>query len=124
MRALGSDPPFPAVMAFAAEYRGRFALDFSYDDWASMHRESLHAQYLEVMERAIASSTASGRFAEAMELSRSVLETDPTLDQIEASLVKMYRLLGAHAAAAEQYQHYTSVIRDELGIEPPPLDQL
>ena len=32
--------------------------------------------------------------------------------------------LGAHAAAAEQYQHYTSVVREELGIEPPPLDQL
>ncbi len=89
-----------------------------------MHRESLHAQYLEVMERAIATSTAAARFAQAMELSRSVLDLDPTLDQIEASLVKMYRLLGAHAAAAEQYQHYTSVLREELGIEPPPLDQM
>jgi hypothetical protein len=36
----------------------------------------------------------------------------------------MYRLLGAHAAAAEQYQHYTTVMREELGIEPPPLDQM
>ena len=124
MRALGADPSFPAVMGLAVEYRGRFALDFSYEDWASTHRESLHAQYLEVMERAIATSTAAARFAQAMELSRSVLDLDPTLDQIEASLVKMYRLLGAHAAAAEQYQHYTSVLREELGIEPPPLDQM
>jgi LuxR family maltose regulon positive regulatory protein len=124
MRALGADPAFPSVVALATEYRGRFALDFSYEDWASMHRESLHAQYLEVMERAIATSTSTGRFGDAMELSRSVLDLDPTLDQIEASLVKMYRLLGAHAAAAEQYQHYTSVLREELGIEPPPLDQM
>ena len=124
LRALGADPPFPAVMSLASEYRGRFALDFSYDDWASTHRESLHAQYLEVMERAIAASVAGGRFGDAMDLSRWVLETDPSLDQIEAGLVKMYRLLGAHAAAAEQYQHYTSVVREELGIEPPPLDQL
>jgi DNA-binding SARP family transcriptional activator len=124
LRGLGPEPPVPAVLALAGEYRGKFALDFSYDDWASMHRDSLHAQYLEVMERAIAFSTATGRFAEAMELSRALLETDPSLDQVEASLVKMYRLLGAHAAAAEQYQHYTTVIRDELGIEPPPLDQM
>ena len=124
MRTLGAEPPVPAVLALAAEYRGKFALDFSYDDWASMHRDSLHAQYLEVMERAIAFSTATGRFSEAMELSRALLETDPSLDQVEASLVKMYRLLGAHAAAAEQYQHYTAVVRDELGIEPPPLDQM
>ncbi len=124
IRVLGPEPPVPAVLKLAGEYRGKFALDFTYDDWASMHRDSLHAQYLEVMERAIAFSTATGRFAEAMELSRALLETDPSLDQVEASLVKMYRLLGAHAAAAEQYQHYTTVIRDELGIEPPPLDQM
>jgi len=124
MRSLGTEPAVPAVLALAAEYRGKFALDFSYDDWASMHRDSLHAQYLEVMERAIAFSTATGRFSEAMELSRALLETDPSLDQVEASLVKMYRLLGAHAAAAEQYQHYTTVMREELGIEPLPLDQM
>ena len=124
MRGLGPEPPIPAVLALAGEYRGKFALDFSYDDWASMHRDSLHAQYLEVMERAIAFSTSTGRFVEAMELSRALLETDPSLDQVEASLVKMYQLLGAHAAAAEQYQHYTTFVRDELGIEPPPLDQM
>ncbi len=124
MRGLGPEPPIPAVLALAGEYRGKFALDFSYDDWASLHRDSLHAQYLEVMERAIAFSTSTGRFVEAMELSRALLETDPSLDQVEASLVKMYQLLGAHAAAAEQYQHYTTLVRDELGIEPPPLDQM
>jgi DNA-binding SARP family transcriptional activator len=124
MRHLGQEPAVPAVLELAGEYRGKFALDFSYDDWASMHRDTLHAQYLEVMERAIAFSTATGRFAEAMELSRALLETDPSLDQVEAGLVKMYRLVGAHAAAAEQYQHYTAVIREELGIDPPPLDQL
>lgn len=124
IRVLGLDPPLDAVLALAREYRGRFALDFAYEDWAAVHRDSLHAQYLEVMERAIAVTTSSGRFAEAMELAQAVLGTDPSLDQIEASLVKLYRLLGAHAAAAEQYQHYTSVLRNDLGLEPPPLDEL
>jgi LuxR family maltose regulon positive regulatory protein len=123
IRSMGVDPPIDAVLALAREYRGRFALDFTYEDWAAVHRDSLHAQYLEVMERAIAVTTSSGRFAEAMELSQAVLGTDPSLDQIEASLVKLYRLLGAHAAAAEQYQHYTSVLRNDLGLEPPPLDE-
>jgi hypothetical protein len=31
---------------------------------------------------------------------------------------------GAHSAAAEQYAHYAAVMREELGIEPPPLDAL
>jgi DNA-binding SARP family transcriptional activator len=76
------------------------------------------------MERTIASTAAAARFADAIELTRALLETDPTLDAVQASLVKMYRVLGAHAAAAEQYQVYSSVMRDELGLEPEPLDQL
>jgi len=32
--------------------------------------------------------------------------------------------LGAHAAAAEQYAHYATSMREQLGIEPPPLDSL
>jgi DNA-binding SARP family transcriptional activator len=123
IKTLGIDPPLDAVLQLGREYRGRFALDFFYEDWAADHRDSLHAKYLEVMERAIAAATSSGHFAEAMELSQAVLVTDPSLDQIEASLVKLYRLLGAHAAAAEQYQHYSSVMRNALGLEPPPLDE-
>jgi len=34
------------------------------------------------------------------------------------------RDIGAHAAAAEQYQHYATMLRDESGIEPPPLESL
>ena len=44
--------------------------------------------------------------------------------QIELSLLKLYRRTGAHAAAAEQYAHYAAVLRNDLGIEPPPLDSL
>jgi DNA-binding SARP family transcriptional activator len=124
IKSMGTDPPFELVRTLARDYRGRFALDFSYEDWAAAYRESLHAQYLNLMERAIASGTNAGRFAEAIELARAVLETDPTLDQVHASLVKMYRVVGAHAAAAEQYQLYSSVVRDELGLEPQPLDQM
>jgi len=45
-------------------------------------------------------------------------------EQIEASLVRLLRLSGAHAAAAEQYAHYSAVLKEGLGIEPPPLDAL
>ena len=124
MKALGTDPSVESVLALARDYRGRFALDFSYEDWAANYRESLHAQYLDVMERTIASTAATARFPEAIALARALLDSDPSLDQVHASLVKMYRVLGAHAAAAEQYQLYSSVMRDEFGLEPPPLDQM
>jgi len=32
--------------------------------------------------------------------------------------------MGATAAAAEQYTHYASVMREQLGLEPPPLEAI
>jgi DNA-binding SARP family transcriptional activator len=49
---------------------------------------------------------------------------DGTAEQIEASLLRLYRVSGAHAAAAEQYAHYATYMREELGVEPPSLDAL
>jgi len=43
---------------------------------------------------------------------------DPEAEEIQAALVRLYRLSGAHAAAAEKYQHYSQAMRD-LGVEPP-----
>jgi hypothetical protein len=49
---------------------------------------------------------------------------DPTADQVEVSPLRFYRASGAHAAAAEQYGHYAGVMRDQLGLEPLPLESL
>ena len=49
---------------------------------------------------------------------------DPSAEQIEICLLRMYRASGAHAAAAEQYGHYAAVMREDLGLDPPPLDSL
>ena len=77
------------------------------------------------MERAIAFGTAQQAASSGGQSnSKLSLETDASLDQVEASLVKMYRLLGAHAAAAEQYQHYTAVVRGTSSGSSRPLDQM
>ena len=46
-----------------------------------------------------------------------------TREEIQAALVRLYRLSGAHAAAAEQYGHYAQAMR-ELGVEPVPLTEV
>lgn len=105
-------------------YGGRFALDFSYEPWAEAYRESLHAGYLGAIEGAIASAAAEGATERGILLATRALEIDPGAEAIELALLRLYRSSGAHAAAAEQYAHYAGVLRDELGLEPPPLDQL
>jgi ATP/maltotriose-dependent transcriptional regulator MalT/DNA-binding SARP family transcriptional activator len=112
------------VDALSEAYVGRFALDFAYEDWAGPYRDSMHAAYLEIIEKAIAADTHAGAFDRAITLARRAMEADPDAEQIELSLLLLYRRTGAHSAAAEQYAHYAAMLRNDLGIEPPPLESL
>ena len=124
IKGLPAEPSPEAVRDLASKYQGPFALDFSYEDWAVSYREALHSAFLQVVEDAISSDAASGHFDRGISLARRVLAIDPEAEQIELSLLRMLRVTGSHAAAAEQYAHYSHVIRESLGIEPPPLDAL
>jgi len=117
-------PPPEQVAELVNEYRGRFALDFEYEEWAAPYRDWLHASYLEVVERAVVSDLETGHFDRGITVARRVLEIDPTAESVELSLLRLYRASGAHAAAAEQYGHYASQVREQLGVEPPALEDL
>jgi DNA-binding SARP family transcriptional activator len=126
-RMIQAMPPSPSpddVENLTLMYRGRFALDFEYEEWAGAYRDSLHAAYLEIVERSVLDDLTTGHHDRGIRIARRALDVDPSAEQIEVSLLRLYRLSGAHSAAAEQYEHYATVMRDELGIEPPPLDSL
>jgi DNA-binding SARP family transcriptional activator len=112
------------VTKLAETYTGRFAVDFMYDDWASGFRDSLHASYLDRVERAIVADTNAGAFERALSVAQLALLADPEAEQIELCLLRLYRRMGATAAAAEQYAHYANVLRDQLGVEPPLLESI
>jgi DNA-binding SARP family transcriptional activator len=112
------------VEALCDLYGGRFALDFAYEDWAVAYRDALHAAFLQVIETAVAEDMRTGHFDRGVSIARRALEVDSEAEQIELSLLRLYRRSGAHAAAAEQYAHYAAMLRTELGVEPPPLDSL
>jgi ATP/maltotriose-dependent transcriptional regulator MalT/DNA-binding SARP family transcriptional activator len=105
-------------------YVGRFALDFAYEDWANAFRESLHVAYLHVIESSIRDDIRTGHFERGVEVARRALELDPGLDSLALSLLRLLKVAGAHSAAAEQYGRYAHLVRDELGLDPPPLDAI
>jgi LuxR family transcriptional regulator, maltose regulon positive regulatory protein len=105
-------------------YRGKFALDFAYDDWATNYRDNLHAAVLAAAEAGMGLYVASGDFESAIRVGHRVLATDPEADGIELLLLRAYKYGGRHAAAAEQYAHYAAVQRDQLGVSAPPLDEI
>jgi two-component SAPR family response regulator len=79
---------------------------------------------LDRIERAVDLDTKAGAFDRALYVAQLALQADPDAEHVELSLLRLYRRMGANAAAAEQYAHYASVMRDQLGVEPPPLESL
>ncbi len=124
LRSKASAESDDSVSILAESYGGRFALDFEYEDWATTHRDYLHARYLEAMERAILRFTEAGDYPNALYLAHRVLDVDSTAESIERTAIRLYRCMGAFAAAAEQYAHYAQVQRAEFGLEVPPIDAL
>jgi DNA-binding SARP family transcriptional activator len=120
IRTVSGDPDADVSLALAKEYRGKFALDFAYEEWASAFRDSLHAAYLRVVESAVRLDVDSGNYSRGVLLAERAYEVEPDSEELQLALVRIYRLAGAHAAAAEQYAHYAKSMRD-LGIEPRPL---
>ncbi len=124
IRHMAPDPTPDQVESLSAAYLGRFALDFEYEDWAATFRDSLHASYLQIVERALGADLSSGHFDRGIRIARRALEVDASAESVEVSLLRLYRASGAHSAAAEQYTHYAARMRQELEIEPPPFDSL
>jgi ATP/maltotriose-dependent transcriptional regulator MalT/DNA-binding SARP family transcriptional activator len=113
-----------ALIELLELYRGRFALDFAYEDWATDYRDNLHAAVLAAAESGMHRMTASGDYEQAIQTAHRVLAVAPEADAIELLLLRAYKGSGRHAAAAEQYAHYAAVMRDELGVSPLPLDEI
>jgi LuxR family maltose regulon positive regulatory protein len=118
IRSMPGDPSPEGSVGLAEAYRARFALDFAYEEWSGPYRDSLHAGYLRVVERAVRMDLDSGHLGRGTFIAERAAEIDPDSEEIQVALVRLYRHSGAHAAAAEQYAHYSQVLRD-LGVDPP-----
>jgi DNA-binding SARP family transcriptional activator len=122
IRGIAGDPEADESLRLAREYRGRFAMDFLYEEWAGPFRDALHAAYLRVIEASIRLDIDSGQYGRAGLLAERANEVEPDSDDLQLALVRIYRLSGAHAAAAEQYERYSRSARD-LGVEPRPMPE-
>ncbi len=118
MRVAPAETDPEQAVLLADEYRGKFALDFAYDEWSSSYRDSLHASYLRVIEQAIRFDIDRGQFQRGTAIAERAAEVEPDSEEIQLALIRLYRLTGAHGAAAEQYGHYAHSLRD-LGVDPP-----
>jgi DNA-binding SARP family transcriptional activator len=118
------NPSPDAITDLVSAYPARFAVDFTYEDWATTFRDSLHSSYLDRVEKALELDLRIGAIDRAISVAQQALLADPEADQIELRLLHLYRVSGAQAAAAGLYAHYSSFVREQLGVEPPPLESI
>ena len=83
------------ALALARAYTGRFAIDFTYEDWSSDYRDSLHASYLRVIDATIRSDIGSGRYDHGILIAQLAAEIEPDADEIQLGLLRLLRLAGA-----------------------------
>ncbi len=107
-----------------AAYRGRFASDFTYEEWASPYRDRIHALFLGAVEPAVSGASGPADVRWRLWVGQQALSVDPDADTIEAQVIALYRAINATSAAREQYAHYATAMRQQLGIEPPSLEDL
>ena len=118
------NPTPELIESLSLIYEGKFATDFAYEDWASDFRDWLHVAYVQLLEKSITDDIGAGKFDRSVGLARRVLALEPRLDSFGLSLLKLLKGAGAHSAAAEQYERYADVLRKDIGVEPPPFNEL
>ena len=105
-----------------ATYKGKLALDFSYEEWATAYRENLHAAVLGAVEEEVASLIQGGEADPAILHAQRILLVDPTADAIELQLLPAPT--SAEGGTPPQPSSMRTTRRcsvNDLGAEPPSL---
>jgi LuxR family transcriptional regulator, maltose regulon positive regulatory protein len=106
-RALMSGGAEPAeIQQLLDSYRGHFAPEFEYEEWAMAWRSRVHAAYLDFARYAISAFVRADRLKPACDAALATLGVDPQASDVERSLIWLYWRIGATSAAERQYAHW------------------
>ncbi|MEO6350929.1 MAG: BTAD domain-containing putative transcriptional regulator, partial [Candidatus Limnocylindrales bacterium] len=121
--ATRNHPPLDEVLDLLLRYRGPFAPEFEYEEWAMSWRSRVHATFLELASRTLSRAIREGDLEAARDVAVYCLEIEPENPDVERRLVWLYWHLGARAAATTQYDHLAHRERAD-GLEPGSLHDL
>lgn len=89
-----------------------------YDDWVIVERERFRQLRLHGLESLCMRLTSTRRFAEAVEAGMAAVSAEPLRESAQRVLIAAYLAEGNFGEALHQYRRFTSLLRDELGVEP------
>jgi DNA-binding SARP family transcriptional activator len=102
-----------AVSLYAGEL-----LEGCYDEWCLSDRLRLHNMHLSMLEQLMEYAVERQDPALAIEYGSRILRVDIAHEQAHRGLMRALYLLGDRTTALRQYEHCTSALQAQLGVEP------
>ena len=107
-----------ALTEAISTYRGPFLSDTD-TEWAVEKRRSLELRYLDMMAQLSSEALVRDQPEKAVDVLRRALMIDPMRDDFNYGMLDALGRLGRVSEVVTHYEQYTSLLRQELGIEPP-----
>jgi LuxR family maltose regulon positive regulatory protein len=98
-------------------YRGDYLEEF-YSDWCYPLRDDLQAQYMNALMTCAELRARAGKYEEAIELYRKVIDKDSYREDAYREAMKCCALMGDRASAIKYFKRCEQSLRDELGVAP------
>jgi class 3 adenylate cyclase/DNA-binding SARP family transcriptional activator len=119
---MADDPAGASVFLHSALalWRGQALADFTYEPFAQIQIEKLDEMRLLALEDRIEADLALGRHAEAIPELEAVVATDPHRERLREHLMLALYRSGRQADALAVYRDVSSLLSDQLGLDPSP----
>ncbi len=99
-------------------YGGDFLPEFT-QDWILRRRRGLEMLQVDVLRQFSEAAFAKGRPEETRRALQAALEIEPLHDGLHHEYLRILGALGMRSEIVSHYQHYSRLLRDELGLDPP-----
>ena len=121
-RALEEHDPTRAVSLYTGPFLDGFYLNGGgdFEEWAETRRAKLAGQCRDALEELSTEATGRGEHRLAASWWRRLLELDPLSSHAALGLMTALDNAGEHAEALRLGEAYETLVRSELGADPPP----
>jgi len=89
-----------------------------YEDWVLVEREHFRQLRLHALDTLSERLVRAGAVPRALEAALAAVEADPLRESAHRALIGVHLAEGNVAEALRQFQHYRTLLRDELGLQP------
>jgi predicted ATPase/DNA-binding SARP family transcriptional activator len=111
----GEADAFPEALAL---YRGELLPDDRYEEWSVDRRDELAALHRQLLAEWVAALDAQGRFDDALEAVRALLNSDPTDEAAHRDLMRLEARRGNRSGALRAFEGLRARLHADLDVEP------